>query len=244
MSTRSRVGLAGLSRNSVFVFGRTAGAPGVEVAAIDEGRFDAESRQEFLDDVAAGAEEGTGGKHVVARFQLSDERRRDRGHAGRRRPRSLRALEGRHAGLEHRHGRVREAGVDEAGLVPREAAFAFLGAGIDMALRQEERLGGLAELGAQRPAVDEKGLRAERRCRVLGHSEGEPIPLKARMGDRACCGVMAMINTSSSHAPDAEQLCDPGPDGKRRPALCCTAIDRGKRPRLFRRYRCPRQVFS
>ena len=79
----------------------------------------------------------------------------DGGHAGRRGARFLGALEQPHALLEHGDGRIAEAAVLVAGVLVLEAGLGLLGAGVDEALRQEERFGGFAELRAQRAAVHE-----------------------------------------------------------------------------------------
>ena len=46
------------------------------------------------------------------------------------------------------------------GLLALEARLGLLGAVVDKALRQEQRLGGLAELRAQRAGMDEAGFGA------------------------------------------------------------------------------------
>jgi hypothetical protein len=130
--------------------------PGPEVASVDEGRGDAEAGKQVLDHVAAGAEQLACGDDVVACPQLAHERGRDRRHPARRCARRLGALERRHAGLEHGDRRVREARVDEAGVLALEASLAILGRGVDVALREEQRLRGLAEGRAQRARVDEQ----------------------------------------------------------------------------------------
>ena len=121
---------------------------------------DAETRQPFLDHPAAGAEQRLGGDDVIAGLDQPHHRGGDRGHAGRGRARGLGAFERRHALLEHVHGRVRVARIDVAGDLAGEARFALLGARIDVALREEQRLRGLAELRAQRSAMHQAGFGA------------------------------------------------------------------------------------
>ena len=134
--------------------------PGAEIGAVDQRRGDAEARQPFLDHPAAGAEQRLGGDHVVAGAHQPHQRGGHRRHAGRGRARGLGAFERGHALLEHVHGRVGVARIDVARLLAGEARLAFLGARIDIALREEQRLGGLAELRAQRAGMHQAGFRA------------------------------------------------------------------------------------
>ncbi len=136
-------------------------APLVEVVAVHQRAVDAEARQQVLDDVAAGAEQRLGGHHVVAGLDLAHHGRRHGRHAGRRGAGVLGAFEQRHALLEHPHGGVREARVDEAGVLALEARLGGLGGLVDEALRQEQRFRRLAEGRAQGAAVDEAGGGAE-----------------------------------------------------------------------------------
>ena len=105
----SSVGLVGVSRKNVLVFGRIALRHCVEIGAVDQRRGDAEARQEILDHVAAGAEQRLARRRRGRRPSPGPSARRDRRHAGRGRARGLRAFERGHALLEHRHGRIGEA---------------------------------------------------------------------------------------------------------------------------------------
>ena len=58
-------------------------------------------------------------------------------------------------------GRVGEARIDEARLLALEARLGGLGAVIDEALGQEDRLGVLAELRPEDAAMDQRGRRPE-----------------------------------------------------------------------------------
>ena len=136
--------------------------PRVEVRAVDEGRGDAEARQELLDHVEARAEQGPRGDDVVARLELAHERGGDRGHSARRRPRRLGALEQRHSLLEHRHRRIGEARVDEPRIVALEARLGQLHRVVEIALGEKKRLGCLFESRPQRSAVDQLRRRPER----------------------------------------------------------------------------------
>ncbi len=129
--------------------------PGVEIEPVDERGLDAETRKEILHHPPARAEQSLGGDDMVAGPHLAHQRGGDRGHAGRRRTRRFRALEGGHAAFEHGDGRIGEARIEEAGRRAREALLAFLGAVIDEALGQKERFGRLAELRAQRARLHE-----------------------------------------------------------------------------------------
>ena len=60
--------------------------------------------------------------------------------------------------LDMVHGRIGVARVDVAGLGVVEPRLALLGAVVDEALGDEQRLGGLAELRAQGPGMDEAGF--------------------------------------------------------------------------------------
>ena len=133
-------------------------APLVEVGAVDQRRGNAEARQIILDDVAARAEQRLRGDHVIAGLELTDQRQRHRRHAGRGRARGFGAFERRHALFEHRDGRIGEARVLEARLFVLEAALGLGGAVVDIALRQEQRLGSLAELRAQRAGMNQTGF--------------------------------------------------------------------------------------
>ena len=104
---------------------------------------------------------------MVARLDLADQRGGDRGHAARGGARGLRAFEQRHALLEHRDRRVGEARIDETRVLAFEARLRVLHRVVEIALGQEQRLRGLAELRAQRAAVDRAGWRAAA-ARVAG----------------------------------------------------------------------------
>ena len=122
--------------------------PLIEIVAVDERRRDAEAPQPVLDHPAARAEQGLRRHDVIAHAHEAHQRGGHRRHAGRGRARGLGAFERRHALLEHAHGRVRVARIDVAGDLAGETRLAFLGARVDVALRQEQRLGHLAELRA------------------------------------------------------------------------------------------------
>ena len=114
---------------------------------------------EVLHHVAAGAEQRARRHDVIAGLEEAQQRGGDRRHAGGRGARGLRAFQQPHALLEHGDRRIGVAAVDEAGLA-LEALLGLLGRLVDVALGEEQRLGGLAELRAQRAPVHEQGLRA------------------------------------------------------------------------------------
>ena len=155
-------------------------APRVEVGAVDQGRGDAEARQQLLDHVEARAEQGPRGDDVVARLELAHERGRDRRHAARRRPRRLGALEQRHPLLEHRYGRIGEARIDEARIVALEARLGQLHRVVEIALGEEERFRRLFEPRSQRAAVDQLRRRPQR-FRIAGFARARhrSSPLRA-----------------------------------------------------------------
>ena len=130
-----------------------------------------------LDDVAAGAEQRLGGHDMVAGAQLPHQGGVDRRHAGRGRARGLRAFERAHALLEHRHRRIGEARILVARLLALEALLGLGGGLVDVALGEEQRLRGLAELRAQRAGVDEAGLETVGLGSGRGH-EGLLVPNK------------------------------------------------------------------
>ena len=119
--------------------------------------------------------------YVVAGLELADKREGDRRHAGRRGARGLGAFERRHALLEHLHGRIGEAGILVARIFALEARFGLGGVVVDVALGQEQRLGGLAELRAQRAGMDQASFRtvvSSLRTRTCG----PPLASKTKPG--------------------------------------------------------------
>ena len=161
MSTISSVGLVGDFEERGPGVGTHGGAPGVEVGSFDQGGFDAEARQQLLDDIETRAEQGSCGHDMVARLQLAHQGRGDRRHAACRGARRLRAFQERHAPLEHGDGRVGEARIDEPRILALEPRLRHLHRVVEIALREEQRLRGLLEAGAQRPAVNELGRGAQ-----------------------------------------------------------------------------------
>ena len=143
--------------------------PGLEIAAVDQGRGDAEARQVILDDVAAGAEHGFRRHHVIAGLELADQRDGDRGHAGRGGARRFRAFERRHAALEHVDGRIGEARILIAGIFALEARLGLRRGVVDIALSQKHRLGGFAERRAQRAGLNQACFGAIGLFRGRGH---------------------------------------------------------------------------
>ena len=127
-----------------------------------------EARQEILDDIAAGAEQRLGGDDVIADFHLSEERERDGRHPGCGCARGFGAFEGRHAGLEHRDRRVRKARILIAGVFALEARLGLGRRVVDVALGQEQRLGGLGEARPVQATTDADGVEAEPGRRVTG----------------------------------------------------------------------------
>ncbi len=134
--------------------------PGRQIGAVDQRRGDAEARQPFLDHPAAGTEQRLGRDHVIAGFHQPHQRGGDGRHAGGGRARGLGAFERGHALLEHGHGRVGIARIDVTRRLAGEARLALLGARIDIALGEEQRLRRLAELRAQRAGMNQLGFGA------------------------------------------------------------------------------------
>ncbi len=132
-------------------------APLAEVAAVDELGLDAPLRQDLLDDVVAGAEQGVGCDHAVAGFHQAGDRREHRRHAAGGGARGLGAFQQRHALLEHRDGRVAEAAIDEARLGIVERGLRLFRGLVDVAGRHVDRLGGLGMLRAGQAAMHHLG---------------------------------------------------------------------------------------
>ena len=103
------------------------GLPLIDVAAVHQRMRNAETRQDFLDHMAAGAEHRLGRDHVIAGAQRAQERRGDRRHAAGCGARDRRTLQRGHALFEHRDGGVSEAAVLIADGFAGEAGFGFLG---------------------------------------------------------------------------------------------------------------------
>ena len=124
--------------------------------------LDAEARQQLLDDPAAGAEEGARRHHVVAGAQLARQRRRAPPPCRDAVARAASAPSSGARRSSNMRGRgVAEARVDEAGLLAGEARLAASALVIGEALGEEQRLGDLAVLRAQRAVVHKPRLQAE-----------------------------------------------------------------------------------
>ena len=135
-------------------------APLVEIGAVDQRRGDAVARQIILDDIAARAEQRLRRHHVVAGFELADERQRHGGHAGRGRARSFGAFERRHALFEHRDRRIGKARILEARLFVLEAALGLGGAIVDVAWVRNSASEVSPNWRAQRAGMHQTGLGA------------------------------------------------------------------------------------
>ena len=155
MSMISSVGFDGLSRKNAFVSGRTAWrhslrcVPSTRVQGTPNcgSRSSTTQRQDPNRACAATTWSPARTCPIMRRRHGRHPRR---GGASRFGP-----FEAGHALLEHRHGRVREAGVGIARLLVEKARLGGLGGVVDEALSQVERLGGFAERRALRTLVDE-----------------------------------------------------------------------------------------
>ena len=179
-STSSSVGLPGDSRKTRSALRRERPLPGGEILAVDQLDLDAEARAELGQDPVAGAEQQGRADDPHAGAQLAHQRRVDRRHAAGRGGAILRALEQRHALLEHAHGRVADARVGVALLRLGEAGLGVLGALVAEARGEEERLGGLAMRRAVGPAMDELGLRAPGGRHRIGLQTTTPRPMQGQ----------------------------------------------------------------
>ncbi len=143
--------------------------PRVKIRAVDQGRCDAETRQQLLDHIETRTEQSPRGDDMVARLELAHERGGDGGHAARRRARRLGAFEQRHPLLEHRDRRIGEARIDEARIVALEARLRELHRVVEIALGEKESFRRLLEGGAQRSAMDQL-RRGPQRLGIAGFS--------------------------------------------------------------------------
>ena len=187
ISTSSSVGLVGDFEERSLCVRAQSRPPSVKIGAVDEGRGDAEARQQLLDHIEARAEQSPRGDDVVAGPELAHERGGDGGHPARRRPRRLGALEQRHPPLEHRNRRIGEARIDEARILALEARLRQLHRVVEIALGQKEGLGRLIECRTQRSAMDQL-RRGPQRLGITGFSRARhrssPLRRRRLMGSR------------------------------------------------------------
>jgi hypothetical protein len=149
--------------------------PVLDVAAIDQRGLHAVARHQLFDDPATGTEERAGGNDMVARLHLAEKRCGNGGHARCGRPGVFGAFQRAHALFEHVDGGIGIARIDEAFRLALEARFGSFSAFVDVALREEEGLGGFAVLRSRGAAVDEcgcrtPGLRCHRAFSVLNRN--------------------------------------------------------------------------
>ena len=203
MSITSSVGLVGLSSKRGLGVGAHRRAPGGKVRALDQRRGDAETRQQLFDDIKTRTEQRLRRDDVIARLELAHQRGGDRRHAARGRARRLGAFEQRHAALEHRHRRIGEARIDEPRRVALEARLRLRHRVVEIALGEEQRLGGLLELRAHRAAVHELGGGTQRPgiagLAGVGHSALLSWPDSVR--------TRAREQGATSGSPDLLALC-------------------------------------
>jgi hypothetical protein len=117
-----------------FRFRFHRGLPLRYVMAVDQRMSNAETRQHFLDHVAAGAEHRLRRDDMVARAQRAKKRCRHGGHAAGGGACNRRAFQRGHARLEHRHGRIAEARIGKA-VGAFETRFGFFGGLVSVARR-------------------------------------------------------------------------------------------------------------
>ena len=187
-STMASVGLAGVSRNSIFVFGRHRALPLVDIAAVDQRVGDAEARQDFLDHIAAGAEH---------RLRA---RRHDRRLAERQRNVAVTAampLAVARATGAPSSAAMRASNIETVGLPKRRVLVAF-GLALEAGLRFSGRLIGIAGGQEQRLRLfPEMPCASARRAR----------PACARAIFRAFCS----LPWRSASANDVCAACSPPP---------------------------------
>ncbi|MNM89615.1 hypothetical protein D3C81_1018480 [compost metagenome] len=95
--------------------GADGGAPGVDVARIDESGLDAEAPQRVVQQIVRAAIERRGRHDMGAGAHQRGHGQVQRGLAGCRGDGPGAVLQGRHALLEHRHGGVADAGIHVPG---------------------------------------------------------------------------------------------------------------------------------
>ncbi len=135
-------------------------APLIEIGAVDQLALHAIARQDFLNDVEAGAEQRARGDDAVAGLEEAGHRGKDRGHAGRRAAHSFGAFEQAQPLLEHRDRRIGVARIDIARALVLERFLGFLGALIDEARGHVDRFASLFELRALQAAMRQHRARA------------------------------------------------------------------------------------
>ena len=155
------------------------GLPGAEVGAVDENGIDAVARQQGGDDPVTGAEQSARRHHAIARLQMGEQRRGDGGHAGGRGAAGFRAFQKGEPAFQHLHRRVAEARILEMLDLAEEGLLGLLGAVIDKAGGEKERLARLAILAAHGAAMDQKagGAKGFGGC---GHGNGPLIEKPGR----------------------------------------------------------------
>ncbi len=154
-------------------------APLIQIGPIDQGHVDVEPRTERLDDIEARTEKRARSHQVISRAELAHQSRVHRCHAAGRGEGGLRPFQRGDPVLEHRHGRVAVAGVDEAflalGHLALEPGLGGLGIRVDEALGQIDRLGGLTVIAPAKALVHKPRART---ITVVAHAShpGKPGP--------------------------------------------------------------------
>ncbi|CCC96685.1 protein of unknown function [Azospirillum baldaniorum] len=156
-----------------------------QVGAVDEDRLDPEAGRQLLDHPIAGDEQRARRHDAVAGAQVRPQGAVHRGHAAGRGVGPGRPLILAQPVLEHRRGRVAEAGIDVAGAVVDEGALRLLRRAVDEAGGLVERLAGLVEGRAADAAMDQTGTRAKPRdvgIAMIGARHGRCVSSVRRRG--------------------------------------------------------------
>ena len=157
MSSTSSPGLPTVSPKNSLVFGAHGGAPAVDVAGFDEGGLDAEAAHRVVQQVLRAAVQRRGGHDVRARAHQRGDGQVQRRLAAGGGDGADAAFQRRDALLQHRIGRVADAGVDVAGAFQVEQRLrVFAG------LEDERGASG----GSARPARPVVGSGAAPACRA------------------------------------------------------------------------------
>ena len=166
----------------------------------------------------AGSEQRARGDDAIAAFQMGEQRRVHRRHAGGGGQAGFGAFEQREPALEHRHGRVAEARILIVADAAVEGGFGLLGAVVDEARGEEQRLGGLSEVAALGAAMHQQGGGAVAGCGVAHRGaflqDGPTIDAQgcarvrgAAMASLARLFHLAAIRPDKSRGPASPAAC-------------------------------------
>ena len=135
--------------------------PGIGIGQRHEGGFHPEALEDIAEQLHRGAEDAARGDDMVASGKQAHHASQDGGHAAGGGDAELRAFQRRQPLLQHADGRVGEARVDVARLLPAKTGGRLRCVLEHEAGSEEHRLGMLVELAADRPGADGQGFKIE-----------------------------------------------------------------------------------